>query len=109
MPEVTAAARFFGRVFNPLVYKEMVPPLRYYVTLDPGYIALGSRDNAADASIDHDCVLAEGYDRAAMAARLELEGLAPGRFGVIRDPDGLRLQLLPFGGSQPRRSRPGAS
>ena len=98
VPDATAAARFFGRVFNPLVYKEMEPPLRYYVTLDPGYIALGTRDDASGAFIDHDCVLVDGYDRAAMSARLEQQGLAPGRFGVIPDPDGLRLQLLPLGG-----------
>jgi len=43
-------------------------------------------------------VLAEGYDRAAMAQRLEQEKLPPGRFGIISDPDGLGLQLLPIGG-----------
>jgi catechol 2,3-dioxygenase-like lactoylglutathione lyase family enzyme len=98
VPDVTVAARFFARVFNPHVYKEKEEPLRYYVTLDPGYIALGSRANASGAFIDHDCVMAEGYDRAAMAVRLEQERLPPGRFGIIGDPDGLGLQLLPFGG-----------
>jgi catechol 2,3-dioxygenase-like lactoylglutathione lyase family enzyme len=98
VPDVTRAARFFARVFNPQVYKEKEEPLRYYVTLDPGYIALGSRANATGAFIDHDCVLVDGYDRAAMAERLEREGLPPGRFGVIGDPDGLGLQLLPVGG-----------
>jgi hypothetical protein len=98
VPEVTAAARFFGRVFNPTVYKEREPPLRYYVTLDPGYIALGSRESATGAFIDHDCVMAEHYDRAAMAQRLEQAKLPPGRFGIIKDPDDLGLQLLPIGG-----------
>jgi len=98
VPDVTVAARFFGRVFNPFVYKEMAPPLRYYVTLDPGYIALGSRDGEPKAFIDHDCVLAEAYDRAAMSRRLELEGLPAGRFGIIQDEDGLGLQLLAGGG-----------
>lgn len=98
VPDVTAAARFFGRVFNPQVYKEKAAPLRYYVTLDPGYIALGSRENTTTGFIDHDCVLAESFDRNAMAQRLEQEGLPPGRFGIIGDPDGLGLQLLPIGG-----------
>jgi len=98
VPDVTVAARFFARVFNPHVFKEKEEPLRYYVTLDPGYIAFGSRANASGAFIDHDCVMDEGYDRAAMAARLEQEGLPPGRFGIIGDPDGLGLQLLPIGG-----------
>jgi catechol 2,3-dioxygenase-like lactoylglutathione lyase family enzyme len=91
---VTKAARFYGAVFNPVLYKEREEPLRYYVTLDPGYIALGSRANEPDAFIDHDCALLREFDRAAMARRLETEGLPPGRFGVIPDPDGLGLQLL---------------
>ena len=94
VPDVTRSALFFSRVFNPVLYKERDEPLRYYVTLDPGYIALGSRANEARAFIDHDCALLERYDRAAMAKRLEAEGLPAGRFGVIPDPDGLGLQLL---------------
>jgi catechol 2,3-dioxygenase-like lactoylglutathione lyase family enzyme len=68
------------------------------VTLDPGYIALGSRDNTEGGFIEHDCVMAESYDGGAMARRLELEGLPPGRFGIIRDADNLGLQILPIGG-----------
>jgi catechol 2,3-dioxygenase-like lactoylglutathione lyase family enzyme len=98
VPDVTTAATFFSRVFNPEIYKEQAPPLRYYVTLDPGYIAFGSREGEPEAFIDHDCVMAEQYDRTAMAERLEREGLPPGRFGIIDDPDGLGLQLLPIGG-----------
>jgi len=94
VPDVTQAARFYGAVFNPVLYKEREEPLRYYVTLDPGYLALGSRANAPRAFIDHDCALLRKYDRAAMARRLEAERLPPGRFGIIPDPDGLGLQLL---------------
>ena len=94
MPDVTRAARFYSSVFNPVLYKERDEPLRYYVTLDPGYIALGSRANEPRAFIDHDCALLKSYDRAAMARRLEAEGLPAGRFGIIPDPDGLGLQLL---------------
>jgi catechol 2,3-dioxygenase-like lactoylglutathione lyase family enzyme len=94
VPDVTRAAKFYSRVFNPDVYKERAEPLRYYVTLDPGYIALGSRAGESQAFIDHDCALLKEYDRGAMARRLEAEGLPPGRFGIIPDPDGLGLQLL---------------
>jgi catechol 2,3-dioxygenase-like lactoylglutathione lyase family enzyme len=94
VPDVTKAAVFFSSVFNPAIYKEKQPPLRYYVTLDPGYIALGSRANAEGAFIDHDCALLYHYDRPAMSKRLEEEGLPTGRFGVIPDPDGLGFQLL---------------
>jgi len=94
VPDVTKAARFYGAVFNPAIYKEREEPLRYYVTLDPGYVALGSRAGSPRAFIDHDCALLRQYDRAAVARRLEAEGLPAGRFGVIPDPDGLGLQLL---------------
>jgi catechol 2,3-dioxygenase-like lactoylglutathione lyase family enzyme len=94
VPDVTRAAKFYSRVFNPELYKERADPLRYYVTLDPGYIALGSRANAQGAFIDHVCALLEQYDRAGMARELETEGLPAGRFGIIPDPDGLGLQLL---------------
>ena len=52
VPDVSRAAKFYSRVFNPALYRERAEPLRYYVTLDPGYIALGSRANAHDAFID---------------------------------------------------------
>lgn len=94
VPDVTRAAKFYSRVFNPELYKERAEPLRYYVTLDPGYIALGSRAGKTKAFIDHDCALLKEYDRAAMARRLQAEGLPGGRFGIIPDPDGLGLQLL---------------
>jgi catechol 2,3-dioxygenase-like lactoylglutathione lyase family enzyme len=94
VPDVTKAARFYGAVFNPVLYKEREEPLRYYVTLDPGYIALGSRANAPRAFVDHDCALLREYDPAATTRRLEAEGLPAGRFGIIPDPDGLGLQLL---------------
>jgi catechol 2,3-dioxygenase-like lactoylglutathione lyase family enzyme len=94
VPDVTRAALFYSQVFNPVLYKEREEPLRYYVTLDPGYIALGSRAGETRAFIDHDCALLRAYDRAAMARRLEAEGLPAGRFGIIPDPDGLGLQLL---------------
>jgi catechol 2,3-dioxygenase-like lactoylglutathione lyase family enzyme len=94
VPDVTRAARFYSSVFNAQLYKERDEPLRYYVTLDPGYIALGSRANEPRAFIDHDCALLKSYDRSAMARRLEAEGLPAGRFGIIPDPDGLGLQLL---------------
>jgi catechol 2,3-dioxygenase-like lactoylglutathione lyase family enzyme len=94
VPDVTRAARFYSSVFNTHLYKERDEPLRYYVTLDPGYLAFGSRANESEAFIDHDCALLRHYDRAAMARRLETEGLPAGRFGIIPDPDGLGLQLL---------------
>jgi catechol 2,3-dioxygenase-like lactoylglutathione lyase family enzyme len=95
VPDVAAAGKFYGRVFNPELHKEKDPPLRYYVTLNPGYLAFGSRENARDAFFDHFCALVTDYDRTAMAEELKGQGLPAGRFGIIPDPDDIGLQLLP--------------
>jgi catechol 2,3-dioxygenase-like lactoylglutathione lyase family enzyme len=94
VPDVAAAGKFYGRVFNPDLYKEKDPPLRYYVTLNPGYLAFGSRANAPSAFFDHFCALVTDYDAAAMGEELKAEGLSGGRFGIIPDPDAIGLQLL---------------
>ena len=94
VPDVAAAGKFYGRLFNPELYKEKDPPLRYYVLLNPGYIALGSRANAAQAFFDHYCALVTDYNPAAMAEELKAAGLAGGRFGIIPDPDTVGLQML---------------
>jgi catechol 2,3-dioxygenase-like lactoylglutathione lyase family enzyme len=94
VPDVAAAGTFYGRVFNPALYKEKDPPLRYYVTLDPGYLAFGSRANASSAFFDHFCALVTDYDPAAMGEELKAHGLSAGRFGLIPDPDAIGLQLL---------------
>jgi hypothetical protein len=36
VPDVTAAGKFYGRLFDPELYKEKDPPLRYYVRLGIG-------------------------------------------------------------------------
>jgi catechol 2,3-dioxygenase-like lactoylglutathione lyase family enzyme len=94
VPDVAAAGKFYGRIFNPELYKEKDPPLRYYVTLNPGYLAFGSRANAPNAFFDHFCALVTDYDPAAMGEELKTEGLSGGRFGIIPDPDAIGLQLL---------------
>ena len=94
VPDVTAAAKFYGRLFNPEVYKEKDPPLRYYVTLGVGYLALGSRANEPRSFFDHFCALVQDYNAPAMAEELKAASLPAGRFGIIPDPDGIGFQLL---------------
>ena len=36
VPDVTASATFYSRLFNPELHKEKESPLRYYVTLGVG-------------------------------------------------------------------------
>lgn len=94
VPDVAAAGKFYGRVFNPELHKEKDPPLRYYVTLNPGYLAFGSRANATQAFFDHFCALVTDYDAPAMAEELKADGMPAGRYGIIPDPDAIGLQLL---------------
>lgn len=100
VPDVAEAGAFYGKVFNPALHKEKDPPLRYYVPLMVGepkgplnYIAIGAA-NGRPVQIDHYCVLAEGYNGAAMAERLKPEGVRAAVRGVYIDDDGLQLQVL---------------
>jgi catechol 2,3-dioxygenase-like lactoylglutathione lyase family enzyme len=106
VPDVAAAARFYGRLFNPEVYKEKEAPLRYYVTLGVGYLALGSRANESRAFFDHFCALVQDYDGPAMAQQLKAEDLPAGRYGIIPDPDALGLQLLAVPGGLAKSTEP---
>ncbi|HEY0340166.1 MAG TPA: VOC family protein, partial [Steroidobacteraceae bacterium] len=106
VPDVVAAARFYGRLFNPELYKEKDPPLRYYVPLGIGYLALGSRANADHAFFDHFCALVENYDAPAMATQLQALGLPPAHYGIVADPDGIGFQLLGTPGGLAKTTEP---
>jgi catechol 2,3-dioxygenase-like lactoylglutathione lyase family enzyme len=106
VPDVTAAGKFYGRLFDPELYKEKDPPLRYYVRLGIGYLALGSRANQPHAFFDHFCALVQDYDGRAMAEQLKAEGLPAGRYGIIPDPDGIGFQLLAAPGGLAKTTEP---
>jgi catechol 2,3-dioxygenase-like lactoylglutathione lyase family enzyme len=106
VPDVTAAGKFYGRLFNPELHKEKELPLRYYVTLGVGYLALGSRANESRVYFDHFCALVQDYNAPAMAEELKAAGLPAGRFGIIPDPDGIGFQLLPVPGGLAKSTEP---
>jgi len=94
VPDVAKSANIYGRIFDPDLYKEEKdPPLRNYVKLGVGYIAIGG-NATAPAKIDHVCALVENYNAAEMRKSLEDAGLKTGAVGMVPDPDGFRLQLL---------------
>lgn len=102
VPDVTAAAIFHSRLFNPAIRTEMQPdPLRLYVDLSGGgnfgYLAFGSRANAPGAVFDHFCTLIDGYEPARMAAALRGQGIEVAAnwatFGLFQDPDAIGVQL----------------
>jgi catechol 2,3-dioxygenase-like lactoylglutathione lyase family enzyme len=106
VPDVAASGKFYGRLFNPELHKEKDPPLRYYVTLGVGYLALGSRAGATHAFFDHFCALVRDYDAEAMKSELAAQGLPAGRYGIIPDPDHIGLQLLAVPGGLAKSTVP---
>ena len=106
VPDVEAAGKFYGRLFNPELYKEKEPPLRYYVTLGVGYLALGTRANQPKAFFDHFCALVTDYNAPAMADELKAKSLPAGRYGIIPDPDAIGLQLLGVPGGLAKSTEP---
>ena len=92
-PEETA--KFYGRIFNPQLFRERDAPPRFYVTTGTAYLAFGGNANATPR-IDHFCALVEDYRNQSANIRkaLEEQGVQFGSVGMIGDPDGLRLQLL---------------
>lgn len=100
-----AAAKFYGRIFDPQLFQERDPPPRYYVRLGKSYLAFGGNKDVAAASIDHFCVLTEGYGNGEARKLMEAAGVTfggNGPLGMATDPDGLRLQLLAVPGGLAR-------
>ncbi len=95
VPDPEAAAKFYGRIFDPQLFQEKDPPPRFYIKLGAGYLAFGGNQTATP-SIDHFCALIENYQPPEMRKSLEAAGvtMSAGPFGMALDPDGLRLQLL---------------
>jgi catechol 2,3-dioxygenase-like lactoylglutathione lyase family enzyme len=100
VPDPQKSAAFYGRIFDPQIFQEMMPPLRYYCRLGIGYVAFGPNPNAnpnAAARIDHFCATVEDYRLDDMRAEVKTHGLnlvgAPG-FNAVTDPDGIRMQFM---------------
>jgi hypothetical protein len=96
VPDVSVAAKFYSKVFNPTgLHKEKQGDLRYYVTLgERGYIAMGTRAVYPPPFMDHFCATVLDYKPAAVSARLADEKIPAGRVGILPDPNGIGLQLL---------------
>src|SRR5262245_694117 len=109
VPDVSKAGKFYGAIFNPDLHKENSEPLRYYVSMGIGYIALGmSRQQSTPPRIDHYCALVDGYNAQAFKQELEAQGITvnPGGAGMIGDADGLQPQLLGIPGGLARTTVP---
>ena len=100
VPDPQKSAAFYGRIFDPQIFQEMMPPLRYYCRLGIGYVAFGPNANA-QARIDHFCATVEDYRLDDMRAELKHHGLnltGSAGFNAVTDPDGgYRIDNVPPG------------
>src|SRR4029079_14021648 len=96
VPDPQKSAAFYGRIFDPQIFQEMSPPLRYYCRLGIGYVAFGSNATGA-ARIDHFCATVEGYRLEEMRTELAPQGIrltGSPDFNALTDPDGIRMQFM---------------
>jgi catechol 2,3-dioxygenase-like lactoylglutathione lyase family enzyme len=96
VPDPQKSAAFYGRIFDPQIFQEMSPPLRYYCRLGIGYVAFGG-STTAPARMDHFCATVEDYRLDDMRAELKGQGITlagTAGFNAVTDPDGIRLQFM---------------
>ena len=97
-PDQEAAAKFYGRIFDPQLFQERDPPPRFYVKIGISYIAFGGLPaGVTSPRIDHFCAVGLDYKGQEMRKSLDEAGVpmtGQGALGMAADPDGLRLQFL---------------
>jgi catechol 2,3-dioxygenase-like lactoylglutathione lyase family enzyme len=96
VPDPQKSAAFYGRIFDPQIFQEMSPPLRYYCRLGISYVAFGPGNNAPPR-IDHFCATVEDYRLGEMRAELATHGIrlaGTDGFNAVTDPDGIRTQFM---------------
>jgi catechol 2,3-dioxygenase-like lactoylglutathione lyase family enzyme len=95
VPDPEAAAKFYGRIFDPQLFQEKDPPPRFYVRFGTAYAAFGGMAGVTP-KIDHFCALVKDYKAQEMRKAVEEAGITMGTgpVGMPTDADGLRLQLL---------------
>jgi len=95
-PDPQKSAAFYGRIFDPQIFQEMSPPLRYYCRLGIGYVAFGG-NTTAPARMDHFCATVEEYRLEDMRAELKAQGITlagTAGYNSVTDPDGIRMQFM---------------
>src|SRR5215203_2543149 len=96
VPDPQKSAAFYGRIFDPQIFQEMSPPLRYYCRLGIGYVAFGG-NTTNPARVDHFCATVENYRLEDMRAELATQGIkltGTDGFNAVTDPDGIRTQFM---------------
>jgi catechol 2,3-dioxygenase-like lactoylglutathione lyase family enzyme len=98
VPDQEAAAKFYGRIFDPQLFRERDAPPRFYAKIGISYIAFGGLPaNVTVPRIDHFCAVVVDYKGQEMRKSLDEAGVTmtgQGGLAMAADPDGLRLQFL---------------
>ncbi len=96
VPNPEAMANFYGRIFDPQLFKERDIANRFYCRTGKAYLAFGTNATVTEPKIDHICALVEDYRAQDVRAALAAQGItmAAGPTGMPSDADGMRLQLL---------------
>ena len=96
VPNPEASAKFYGKIFDPQLFKERDIPNRFYCRMGKAYLAFGTKADLKQPTIDHICALVENYNGQYVRTALEALGItmAAGPTGMPSDADGMRLQLL---------------
>jgi catechol 2,3-dioxygenase-like lactoylglutathione lyase family enzyme len=96
VPDPQKSAAFLGRIFDPQIFQEMMPPLRYYCRIGISYLAWGP-NNAGTSSIDHFCATVENYRLEDMKTELKAVNtnlIGTDGYNGFPDADGIRVQLM---------------
>ena len=98
VPDQEAAAKFYGRIFDPQLFQERDPPPRFYVKIGISYIAFGGLPaGVTTPRIDHFCAVGLDYKGQEMRKSLDEAGVpmtGQGALGMAADPDGLPVDTL---------------
>ena len=100
VPDPQKSAAFYGRIFDPQIFQEMSPPLRYYCRLGIGYVAFGPnpmptpmpRRGSTTFARPSRTIASTRCVRSSRLMGLNLAG-SPG-FNAVTDPDGIRMQFM---------------
>ena len=97
VPDPQKSAAFYGRIFDPQIFQEMSPPLRYYCRLGISYVAFGPGNADVPGRMDHFCATVEDYRLGDLQAELRPSNInlfGSDGFNAIEDPDGIRIQFM---------------
>jgi catechol 2,3-dioxygenase-like lactoylglutathione lyase family enzyme len=111
VPDQEAAAKFYGRIFDPQLFQEKDPPPRFYAKIGISYIAFGGLPAGVTAPrIDHFCAVGLDYKGQEMRKSLDEAGACgcnswarprdcPGRLFPLRGFHRTSRRYRPLGSS----------